>query len=134
MDLRLVFPAAGLWLGVATTFFVTGQDPDPLSRHSESQRVLLVLAFVVAFTVTVAIYYWRLRPSEFGSQLFIACVIFTTFVILGCFSAALHVHAHTSEPLATWINQKPNAQIRGVISNEVQRRVTSTAAMAARAA
>lgn len=129
MDLRLVFPAAGLWLGVATTFFVTGQDPDPLSRHSESQRVLLVLAFVVAFTVTVAIYYWRLRPSEFGSQLFIACVIFTTFVILGCFSAALHVHAHTSEPLATWINQKPNAQIRGVISNEVQRRVTSTAAV-----
>jgi competence protein ComEC len=129
MDLRLVFPAAGLWLGVATTFFVIGQDPDPVSRHSDSQRVFLVLAFVVALTVTVVFYYWRLRHSEFGSQPFIACVIFTTFVVLGCFVAALQVNAHTSEPLASWINQKPNAQIRGVISTEVQRRVTSTAAV-----
>ncbi len=48
MDLRLVFPAAGLWLGVATTFFVIGQDPDPVSRHSDSELVLRVLAIVVA--------------------------------------------------------------------------------------
>ena len=129
MDLRLVFPAVGLWLGVAITFLVTGQDPDPVSRHSDSELVLQVLAIVVALAGAAIIYYWRLRPSEFGSQAFRACVIFTTSVVLGCFVAALHVNAHTSEPLASWINQKPNAQIRGVISTEVQKRVTSTEAV-----
>ena len=69
MDLRLVFPAAGLWLGVATTFFVTGQDPDPVSRHSESERRIAGPGLCCcAGWGSRIIYYWRLRPSEFGSQ------------------------------------------------------------------
>ncbi len=129
MDLRLLFPAAGLWLGVAATFFVTGQDSDPVSRYSHSQFVFMVLVVAVVLLVAVITYFWRVRSGEIGSQVFRACVIFVSFVVLGCFVTALQVNAQTSEPLAGWINQKPIAQISGVISTESQTRATSTAAV-----
>ncbi len=129
MDLRLLFPAAGLWLGVAATFFVTGQDSDPVSRYSHSQLVFMVLVVAVVLLVVVITYFWRVRSGEIGSQVFRARVIFVSFIILGCFVTALQVSAQTSEPLAGWINQKPIAQISGVISTESQTRATSTAAV-----
>ncbi len=129
MDLRLLFPAAGLWLGVAATFFVTGQDSDPVSRYSHSQFVFMVLVVAVVLLVAVITYFWRVRSGEIGSQVFRARVIFVSFVVLGCFVTALQVNAQTSEPLAGWINQKPIAQISGVISTESQTRATSTAAV-----
>ncbi len=129
MDLRLLFPAAGLWLGVAATFFVTGQDSDPVSRYSHSQFVFMVLVVAVVLLVAVITYFWRVRSGEIGSQVFRARVIFVSFIILGCFVTALQVSAQTSEPLAGWINQKPIAQISGVISTESQTRATSTAAV-----
>ncbi len=129
MDLRLLFPAAGLWLGVAATFFVTGQDSDPVSRYSHSQLVFMVLVVAVVLLVVVITYFWRVRSGEIGSQVFRARVIFVSFVVLGCFVTALQINAQTSEPLAGWINQKPIAQISGVISTESQTRATSTAAV-----
>ncbi len=129
MDLRLLFPAAGLWLGVAATFFVTGQDSDPVSRYSYSQLVFMVLAVAVVLLLVVITYFWRVRSGEIGSQVFRARVIFVSFVVLGCFVTALQINAQTSEPLAGWINQKPIAQISGVISTESQTRATSTAAV-----
>ncbi len=129
MDLRLLFPAAGLWLGVAATFFVTGQDSDPVSRYSHSQLVFMVLAVAVVLLLVVITYFWRVRSGEIGSQVFRARVIFVSFVVLGCFVTALQINAQTSEPLAGWINQKPIAQISGVISTESQTRPTSTAAV-----
>ncbi len=129
MDLRLLFPAAGLWLGVAATFFVTGQDSDPVSRYSHSQFVFMVLVVAVVLLLVVITYFWRVRSGEIGSQVFRARVIFVSFIILGCFVTALQVSAQTSEPLAGWINQKPIAQISGVISTESQTRATSTAAV-----
>ncbi len=129
MDLRLLFPAAGLWLGVVATFFVTGQDSDPVSRYSHSQLVFMVLVVAVVLLVVVITYFWRVRPGEIGSQVFRARVIFVSFVLLGCFVTALQINAQTSEPLAGWINQKPIAQISGVISTESQTRATSTAAV-----
>ncbi len=129
MDLRLLFPAAGLWLGVAATFFVTGQDSDPVSRYSHSQFVFMVLVVAVVLLVVVITYFWRVRSGEIGSQVFRARVIFVSFVVLGCFVTALQINAQTSEPLAGWINQKPIAQISGVISTESQTRATSTAAV-----
>ncbi len=129
MDLRLLFPAAGLWLGVAATFFVTGQDSDPVSRYSHSQLVFMVLVVAVVLLLVVITYFWRVRSGEIGSQVFRARVIFVSFVVLGCFVTALQINAQTSEPLAGWINQKPIAQISGVISTESQTRATSTAAV-----
>ncbi len=129
MDLRLLFPAAGLWLGVAATFFVTGQDSDPVSRYSHSQFVFMVLVVAVVLLLVVITYFWRVRSGEIGSQVFRARVIFVSFVVLGCFVTALQINAQTSEPLAGWINQKPIAQISGVISTESQTRATSTAAV-----
>ncbi len=127
MDLRLLFPAVGLWLGVAATFFLTGRDSDPISRHSNSQFVFMVLVIALVLLVSVVLYFWWLRPQVFAAQTFRVRVIFAVFVLLGCFVTALQVNAQTSEPLADWINQKPIAQISGVISTEAQTRATPTA-------
>jgi len=129
MDLRLLFPAAGLWLGVGATFFLTGRDSDPVSRHSNSHLVFITLTVAVVLLVAGAAFFWRLRPTQVRSQLFRARVIFVIFVLLGCFGTALQVGAQTSQPLADWINQKPIALISGVINTEPKTRATPTAAV-----
>jgi competence protein ComEC len=129
MDLRLVFPAIGLWLGVATTFFLTGRNPDPVIRNAHAQGALvLVIAGCIILGAAVA-YFWLWRPAEFGSQVFWVRGIFLLFVLLGCGVTVLQISAQTSQPLSGWINQKPIAQISGVISTQAQTRATPTAAV-----
>lgn len=129
MDLRLVFPAVGLWLGVVTTFFLTGRNPDPFIRASHAQvALMLVLAGCIILAATVA-YFWLLRPVEFGSQVFRVRGIFLFFVVLGCGVTALQISAQTSHPLSEWINQKSIAHISGVISTQAQTRATPIAAV-----
>ncbi len=126
MDLRLVFPAVGLWIGVLATFFLTGRNSDPVTRNSLAQVALgLVLAGCVILGAT-SVYFCLRRPREFGSHAFRVCVIFFFFVLLGCGVTALQISAQTSEPLSGWINQKPMAQISGVISTQAQTRSTPT--------
>ena len=134
MDLRLLFPAIGLWIGVAATFFFTGQDPDPVVRNASAKLVftLLVLGILVlgiAVFVAWLLSIWRMRPVELQSNVLRVRGIFTVFVFLGCVVSALQISAQSSDPLASWINEKPVAQISGVISTEVQTRATSTAAV-----
>ncbi len=129
MDLRLLFPAVGLWLGVVTTFFLTGRDSDPVIRNSQAQVALvLVLAGCIILGIAVA-YFWLCRPVEFGSQVFRVRGIFMFFVLLGCGVTALQISAQTGQPLSGWINQNPIAQISGVISTQAQTRATPTAAV-----
>lgn len=129
MDLRLLFPAVGLWLGVVTTFFLTGRNSDPVTRNSSAQLALvLVLAGCIILGVAVA-YFWVRRPTEFGSRVFRVRVIFFFFVLLGCGVTVLQISAQTSQPLSGWINQKPMAQISGLISTQAQARATPTAAV-----
>jgi competence protein ComEC len=126
MDLRLVFPAIGLWLGVVTTFFLTGKNADPVIRNANAQ-VALVLVFTGCIILGAAVaYFWRWRPGEFGTQAFRVRVIFFFFVLLGCGVTALQISAQTSQPLSGWINQKPMAHISGVISTQAQIRATPT--------
>lgn len=129
MDLRLLFPAVGLWLGVATTFFLTGRNPDPIIRNSHAQVALvLVLAGFIILGGVVA-YLWLWRPTAFGSQVFRVRGIFLFFALLGCGVTALQISAQTSQPLSEWINQKSVAQITGVISTQAQTRATPIAAV-----
>ena len=129
MDLRLLFPAIGLWIGVAATFFFTGQDPDPVVRNASSKLVFTLLVLGIAFFVAWLLVIWRMRPVELQSNVLRVRGIFTVFVLLGCVVSALQISAQSSDPLASWINEKPVAQISGVISTEVQTRATSTAAV-----
>jgi len=129
MDLRLLFPAIGLWIGVAATFFVTGHNPDPVIRNSHAQFVFTVLIVALVIVCAIGVYFRWLRPTEFGTQRFRARGIFVVFVLLGALTTALQISSQTSEPLAGWVNQKPIAQISGVISTESQTRATSTAAV-----
>ena len=129
MDLRLLFPAIGLWIGVAATFFVTGHNPDPVIRNSHAQFVFTLLIVALIIVCAIGVYFRWLRPTEFGTQRFRARGIFVVFVLLGALTTALQITSQTSEPLAGWVNQKPIAQISGVISTESQTRATSTAAV-----
>jgi competence protein ComEC len=124
MDLRLLFPAVGLWLGVATTFFLTGKNPDPVARNSHAQiAFVIVLAGCIGLMAMVAFFRWW-RPTELDSQVFRVRWIFFVFLFLGCGVTALQISAQTSEPLSGWINQKSVAQISGVISTQAQTRST----------
>ena len=129
MDLRLLFPAIALWLGVAVTFFLTGKNPDPVTRNSHAQIafVIVLTGFIILIAVAAYLRWWR--PSEFNSQVFRVRWIFLVFLFLGCGVAALQISAQTSEPLSTWINQKSVAQISGVISTQAQTRATPIAAV-----
>jgi competence protein ComEC len=129
MDLRLLFPAIALWLGVAVTFFLTGKNPDPVTRNSHVQIafVIVLTGFIILIAVAAYLRWWR--PSEFNSQVFRVRWIFLVFLFLGCGVAALQISAQTSEPLSTWINQKSVAQISGVISTQAQTRATPSAAV-----
>ncbi len=129
MDLRLLFPAIGLWIGVAATFFFTGQDPDPVVRNASAKLVFTLLVLGIAVFVAWLLVIWRMRPVELQSNVLRVRGIFTVFVFLGCVVSALQISAQSSDPLASWINEKPVAQISGVISTEVQTRATSTAAV-----
>lgn len=129
MDLRLLFPAVGLWLGVVTTFFLTGKDSDPVIRNSHAQLVCVIVIVGIGILCVAVVYIRMYRPAEARSQLFRIRGIFLVFVVLGCGVTALQVSAQTSEPLSGWINQKPIAHISGVISTQAQTRATSTAAV-----
>jgi competence protein ComEC len=129
MDLRLLFPAIGLWIGVAATFFFTGQDPDPVARNVSAKLVFTLLVLGIAVFVAWLLVIWRMRPVELQSNALRVRGIFTVFVFLGCVVSALQISAQSSDPLASWISEKPVAQISGVISTEVQTRATSTAAV-----
>jgi competence protein ComEC len=129
MDLRLLFPAIGLWLGVATTFFLSGRNPDPVTRNSHAQFAFVIALAGCAILIAVVAYFRWLRPTEFRSQKLRIRGISFAFVLLGCGVTALQISAQTSEPLSTWINQKSVAQISGVISTETQTRSTPGAAV-----
>jgi competence protein ComEC len=129
MDLRLLFPAIGLWLGVAATFFLTGKNPDPDIRNSHTQLAFVIVLAGCTILIAVVAYFRWLRPTELSSQKFRVRCISLVFVLLGCGVSALQISAQTSEPLSTWINQKSVAQISGVISTQAQRRATPIAAV-----
>lgn len=129
MDLRLISPAIGLWLGVGATFFLTGKNPDPVTRNSHAQiAFLIVLAGCLILIALVAYFRWW-RPTELRSQVFRVRWIFFVFLFLGCGVTALQISAQTSEPLSTWLNQKSVAQISGVINTQAQTRATPIAAV-----
>jgi competence protein ComEC len=129
MDLRLLFPAVGLWLGVVTTFFLTGRNADPVSRNSHSHVVLILALAGCLILGAVVAYFWLWRPVGLSSQTFRVRGIFLFFVLLGCGVTGLQISAQTSEPLSEWINQKANVHISGVISTQAQTRLTPTAAV-----
>lgn len=129
MDLRLLFPAIGLWLGVAATFFLTGKNPDPVIRNSHVQVAFAIVLGGCVVLIAVLTYFRWLRPAEFESQKFKIHVIFAIFIIIGVGVTALQINAQTSAPLSTWINQKSLAQVSGVISTQAQTRASPIAAV-----
>ena len=122
MDLRLVVPALGVWLGAAIAFFVTGLGATPFDRHDRAQATLLIGALVLIAAVASAIAYRR-------SRLISVAILGVGAFASGLLVAAAHVGYQTSQPLAQWIDGKEKVVIFGEITNEPRVRNTAAGAV-----
>ena len=125
MDLRLVVPAAALWLGTAFTFFITG---GPVTERSERSGVLLILCLALLTLALVMVVLSVTCHWQVSSRRVITIVGISAF-ILGLASTSMQVNAQSAQPLARWIDVKQQVSVLGVIQGEPRTRGTGAGAV-----
>lgn len=129
MDARLVVPAISIWLGAAATFVITGLGADIFARYQRAGAILVGASVLVVFiTVVIVVAHFR-GIIAWDDTSRVALGIGVCAFLVGMVPASLNVMAHTTEPLATWIDAKERVDVRGVIVGEPQVRVSAAGAV-----
>lgn len=125
MDLRLVVPAAAIWLGTAFTFIVTN---GPVAERSERSGAVLILCLVLlalALVIVVLSVTFHWQVSSRG----VTIIVGISGFILGLASTSMQVNAQSAQPLARWIDVKQQVSVLGVIQGEPRVRGTGAGAV-----
>lgn len=122
IDGRLLVPSGALWAGAALAAAGLGQVPALADRHDVAGRAALLAAAVAIATTVVAVV---ARTSADRSADRAPKVGAVPSVVIGVVAfagglgvAAAHVWALTPDPLATWVDARATATVRGVIATE----------------
>lgn len=120
MDIRLVIPAAGVWLGSAGCYWVTGLADGPVGRHDRAHflLVLTVVMVILALSITLLI-----RRSRAGVAVGVAVVALS----IGVGVAAWNIAAQTRSPISDWIMESASVDVVAVVTTEPRRVSTSVA-------
>ncbi|MCF8530456.1 MAG: hypothetical protein K9G69_04080, partial [Candidatus Nanopelagicales bacterium] len=104
MDIRLVIPAARVWLGSAGCYWVTGLADGPVGRHDRAHLllVLTVVMVILALSITLLI-----RRSRAGVAVGVAVVALSIGVGVGAWNIA----AQTRSPISDWIMESASVDV-----------------------
>lgn len=126
MDLRLVVPAVGVWIGAALAFFATGLGSSALDRHDRAQLTLLIGAFLV---VCCGALFVAVIASGRHNYRIVIGTLGIAAAGAGLVVASFHVSHQTSFPLAQWIEGNNRVVVLGEVTTEPRTRVTSAGAV-----
>ena len=124
IDGRLLVPAGCAWLGAALATWVLSLPPSMTARHEAGSRALAVgVCAMIAIAIVPAIPSLRRRLGRRGPS----AVLAAGCVLLGVNAAALALTSSTALPLASWVDARVTAVVRGEIAGEPLVRVVGSA-------
>ncbi len=124
IDGRLLIPAAAGWLGAALTTWALALLASVSARHATATSAAVVSAGVVAAGAAGFAVATRRQPPSWV----VLPLLAVSFGALGVLAAAAGVVRLSPEPVASWVDARATATVRGTVSGEALRQAAPTAA------